>query len=102
MKSEFKSTIILCKFGVYRCTYCLLKEIRHGKFIILNDASFHRKTRLTELAATKNCKVLFLPAYSPDLNPIEKKWANLKQKLRFILPNFLSLDLALQDVFQVD
>jgi len=79
-----------------------LKEIKRGKFIIWDNASFHRKTRLIELASAKNCKVIFLPAYSPDLNPIEKKWAWLKQKLRDILPNFISLDLALQNVFQVD
>jgi len=82
--------------------HCLLKEIKRGKFIIWDNASFHRKTRLSELAATKKCKVIFLPAYSPDLNPIENKWANLMQKLRDILPNFASLDLALQNVFQLD
>jgi transposase len=47
-------------------------------------------------------EVLFLPPYSPDLNPIEKKWAWLKQKLRSILFKFDSFDIALQCVFQVD
>jgi len=82
--------------------HCLLNEIKCGKFIILDNASLHRKARLIELAATQKCKVIFLPAYSPNLNPIENKWAWLKLKLRDILPNFASLDLALQDVFQVD
>jgi len=69
---------------------------------MLDNASFHRKARLTELAAAKKCKVIFLPAYSPDLNPIEKRWANLKQKLRDILPLFHSLDFALHNISQVD
>jgi transposase len=81
---------------------CLLKEIKRGKYIVVDNASFHRKARLTELAASRKCKVIFLPAYSPDLNPIEKRWACLKQKLRDILSRFDSLDSALQYIFQVD
>ena len=80
---------------------CLLAEIR-GKFIVMDNATFHRKTRLTELAATKKCKIIWLPAYSPDLNPIEKKWAWLKQKLREELLASDSFDAALWNAFQVD
>ncbi|MDR3052194.1 MAG: transposase [Oscillospiraceae bacterium] len=43
----------------------------------------------------------FLPPYSPDLNPIEQKWAWLKKRLRKILPDFDSFDHALQLVFKV-
>lgn len=81
---------------------CLLKEIRRGKFIVLDNAAFHRKARLIELAQKKRCKVIFLPPYSPDLNPIEKKWAFIKQKLRDILHNFDSFDEALWCIFQVE
>jgi len=80
---------------------CLLAEIR-GKYIVMDNATFHRKTRLTELAATKKCKIIWLPAYSPDLNPIEKKWAWLKQKLREELLSSSSFDVALWNAFQVD
>jgi transposase len=82
--------------------HCLLKDIKRGKFIVLDNATFHRRARLIELAARKKCTVVFLPAYSPDLNPIENKWAWLKQKLREILPNFNSLDDALRSAFQVE
>jgi len=77
----------------------LLKEVDKGAFIVLDNATFHKKSVLTDLAQSYNCEVLFLPPYSPDLNPIEKKWAWLKRKLREILYNFDSLDLALQSVF---
>ena len=80
---------------------CLLNELQPGSVIVLDNATFHRKSILPSLAAQKNCTVLFLPAYSPDLNPIEKKWAWLKKRLRKILPLFVSFELAAQDCFQV-
>ena len=78
---------------------CLLKEVKEGSVIILDNAAFHRKSVLPDLAKTHNCEVLFLPPYSPDLNPIEKKWAWLKKMLRNILHNFDSFDSALQTAF---
>ena len=72
--------------------HCLLKAAKPGSVIVLDNATFHRKSELPKLAKKKKCKVLFLPAYSPDLNPIEKKWAWLKQKLRELLPCFNSFD----------
>ncbi|MCL2199679.1 MAG: transposase, partial [Defluviitaleaceae bacterium] len=61
--------------------------------------SFHRKSTLKELAAKANCEVIFLPPYSPDLNPIEKFWAWLKQKLKSVLFMFPNFDDALMDCF---
>ena len=81
---------------------CLLKEAHKGSVIILDNAAFHKKSILPALAKKYSCEVLFLPPYSPDLNPIEKKWAWLKQKLRSILSDFDSFDLALWNVFQVE
>jgi transposase len=80
---------------------CLLKEIKR-KYIILDNASFHRKARLVDLASEKKCKVIFLPPYSPDLNPIENRWAWLKGKLRDLLPVSHSFDDAVCSAFQVD
>ena len=78
---------------------CLLREVKQGSTIILDNATFHRKSVLPELAKKKSCHVLFLPPYSPDLNPIEKKWAWLKKHLRRILPLFDSFDHALSCCF---
>ena len=60
----------------------LLSDIPFGCTIILDNATFHRKKKLEELAQQKNCKILFLPPYSPELNAIEKSWANVKRYLR--------------------
>ena len=75
--------------------HCLLKEVNEGSIIILDNATFHKKSVLPNIAKRYNCEVWFLPPYSPDLNPIEKKWAWLKKRLRKILPHFDSFDLAL-------
>lgn len=74
---------------------CLLKEIGDSKVIVLDNATFHKKSVLPNLSKRYGCEVLFLPPYSPDLNPIEKKWAWLKKRLRKILPDFDSFEQAL-------
>ncbi len=78
---------------------CLLKEVKPGSVIVLDNATFHKKSVLPDLAESYGCKVLFLPPYSPDLNPIEKKWAWLKRKLREILRCFESFDDAIIGAF---
>ena len=83
----------------YWFEHCLLREVKPGSTIVLDNATFHRKSVLPELAKKKNCHVLFLPPYSPDLNPIEKRWARLKKYLRNLLPLYDSFDLALSACF---
>jgi hypothetical protein len=59
----------------------LLSVVPEGSIIIMDNAAFHRKSRLYEIASRYDAAVLFLPPYSPELNPIEKSWANLKRWL---------------------
>ena len=72
----------------------LLSEVHEGSVIIMDNAAFHRKAKLHEIASRYNVAVLFLPPYSPDLNPIEKSWANLKHWLKNNLAHFPTLDFA--------
>ena len=60
----------------------LLPLIPKGFTIIMDNARFHRKKRLFLLALAAGVKLLFLPPYSPDLNPIETAWANMKRWIR--------------------
>ena len=83
----------------YWFEYFLLKSIPRYSVIILDNASFHRKTALHTLAELADCEVLFLPPYSPDFNIIEKFWAWLKRKLRKILPSHSCFDDAVLDCF---
>ena len=81
--------------------HCLLKELLPGQTIVMDNAAFHRKAVLRGLAEKANCSILFLPPYSPDLNPIENFWAWLKQILRSSLAAFDSFDNALLTCFQL-
>jgi len=66
----------------------LIPKLKPGQVLILDNASFHRSEESKKLVEAVGCKLLFLPPYSPDLNPIEKCWANLKVKIRELLPKF--------------
>jgi transposase len=47
-------------------------------------------------------RLLFLPAYSPDYNPIEKSWANMKHALIDIIPACEDVPAAVYQYFGVD
>lgn len=57
----------------------LLPELVCGSVIVLDNAAFHTAKRTRRMVEEAGCELLFLPPYSPDLNPIEKLWGNLKQ-----------------------
>jgi hypothetical protein len=80
----------------------LLAVLPEGSTIVMDNASFHRKKALGELAQEASCSVLFLPAYSPDYNPIEKTWANMKKFLRGYAFQFDSLQNDISHYFKVE
>jgi transposase len=68
----------------------LLPEIGTGKVIVMDNASFHKGQRTRELIERSGNILVFLPPYSPDLNPIEKFWGWLKRKIRSIMSDLPS------------
>ena len=64
----------------------LISEVAKGSTIIMDNASFHRKNELQKICDQSGVDLLFLPPYSPDFNPIEKTWANMKRELRDSAP----------------
>lgn len=74
----------------------LLPELPPGYTVILDNARFHQSAKTVELIESAGCKILFLPPYSPDLNPIEEWWAILKAKIKTILPNLDKLEQAIE------
>lgn len=72
----------------------LLPLIPAGSVIRMDNASFHRKKVLKLLAEAVGCRIIFFPPYSPDLNPIEKVWANFKTFLKHYLHNYSNISEA--------
>lgn len=60
----------------------LAPALPRGTAVILDRLSTHRSPRASAALKAKGCWFLFLPAYSPDLNPIEMAFAKLKAHLR--------------------
>jgi transposase len=50
--------------------------------LVMDNARIHHGGRIAELAAERGIRILYLPPYSPDLNPIEKAFSVLKSYLR--------------------
>ena len=60
----------------------LCPTLRKGDIIIMDNLSPHKSEPTLSLIEQAGAEVLFLPAYSPDLNPIEKMWSKIKACLR--------------------
>jgi len=60
----------------------LVPTLRPGDIVIMDNLSPHKSDQTLSLISNAGAEVLFLPAYSPDLNPIEKMWSKIKALLR--------------------
>jgi transposase len=60
----------------------LVPTLRRGDVVILDNLSPHKSELTLSLIRQAGAEVLFLPAYSPDLSPIEKMWSKVKNSLR--------------------
>jgi transposase len=64
---------------VERVLACALKP---GQIVVMDNLSSHKGSRVRELIEGRGCELVYLPPYSPDLNPIEEAFAKLKALLR--------------------
>ena len=62
----------------------LVPELEAGQVIVMDNISFHKSKRVSDLITAKGCSIMFLPTYSPDLNPIEHQWYRIKHEIRKI------------------
>ena len=72
----------------------LIPQLSPDDVAVIDNASFHNKTRLRKLVENANCRLIFLPPYSPDFNPIEHFWAWMKSKVREISHLHETLEIA--------
>ena len=76
----------------------LLPVLASGTVIIMDNAAFHKGGRIKFLIEQAGCKLLYLPTYSPDLNPIEHHWFRVKTIIKryFVSPIKDMYDWAVQ------
>lgn len=60
----------------------LLPTLRKGDLVVMDNLSAHKNAQTVALIESVGAKAAFLPAYSPDLNPIEMMWSKVKSILR--------------------
>jgi len=77
---------------------CLLPLLKAGQVVVMDNATFHKGGRIEQLIQQAGCEVLYLPAYSPDLNQIEQCWSYLKSRIRKQLAQFECLRDAIEHV----
>jgi transposase len=61
---------------------CLAPTLRPGDIVVMDNLSCHKTAAVARLIAAAGACVRYLPAYSPDLNPIERAFSKLKAYLR--------------------
>jgi transposase len=62
--------------------HCLLPFLQPGQIVLMDNLSSHKGSRIEPLIASRGCSVLYIPAYSPDLTPIEEAFSKIKTFLK--------------------
>jgi transposase len=78
---SFKGSLNGWLFGEY-VKYCLVPIMKVGDTLVLDCSSVHKVKGVLDPLIMKGVKVVFLPVYSPDFNPIELVWSKVKAYLR--------------------
>ena len=77
----FAGALDRCTFEAY-VKESLAPALKEGDVVVMDNLRAHKSPTAQQAIAARGARVLFLPAYSPDLNPIEKMWSKVKQLLR--------------------
>lgn len=79
----------------------LCPTLKPNQIVVMDNATFHKSEKTKMLIENAGCRLLFLPPYSPDFNPIEIFWANFKAKIRSNIHTFSTLALAIDHAFNM-
>jgi len=58
------------------------RSLRGGQLVVMDNLSAHKSPRVRELVEERGAKLLYLPPYSPDCNPIEEAFSKIKDIMR--------------------
>jgi transposase len=61
---------------------CLVPTLRHGEIVLMDNLPVHKVTGVEKAIKAAGARLIYLPKYSPDLNPIELAFSKLKAHLR--------------------
>lgn len=91
-------TLLNCSIDkeIFTCwvKHDLLPKVPKNSVIVMYNASFYKDSNMQKLIAVAGHDLLYLPTYSPDLNPIEHKWAQAKLLRR-------TTGCSIEDLFQL-
>lgn len=79
--SLFHTTVNTAVFNAW-IIQDLLPKLPENSVVIMDNATFHKGVDMVKALQAEGHTLLYLPPYSPDLNPIEKKWAQVKATRR--------------------
>lgn len=66
----------------------LLPVLEKEQVVIMDNCSIHKAPKVKQLIESVSCRLIYLPPYSPDLNPIENYWSVMKSNIKKIRNNF--------------
>lgn len=78
---------------------CLAPHLKTGQLVVMDNYIIHKSDKTRQIIENTGAKLLFLPPYSPDLNPIENTWALIKQIIRFNQHRYDSIFCAIKLAF---
>ena len=71
---------------------CFTRSIFHNNpIVVMDNVPFHKYNKFKVFFVAKNCSLVYLPPYSPDLNPIENGFGCIKSRLNGIRPQAVNI-----------
>ncbi len=78
----------------------LVPNLWQGATVVWDNSSIHKGEEIEQAIVNAGAKLIYLPPYSPDFNPIENFWSKVKNTLRSIgARTYQALDLAIAEAF---
>jgi transposase len=72
-------------FEIYDVEHFLAPTLCKGQVVVMDNLGAHQPRKIRELIEQRGAELVFVPSYSPDLNPIEQAFSKIKNILRKLL-----------------